>query len=243
VLGDGSELSSVARLAGLDPDEAGVLADELARVDILSTGRPLSFVHPLVRTSVDSEIARAERSRLHAQAAEQLRESGAPTDRIATHLLVCEPRGDPGRVAVLRDAATAARRRGAVDVSATFLRRALAEASGSELGPRIAIELGSTELEAGNVQQAVEDVSTVLRSDVDPLQRAQAAGVLAAALAFTDRPAVAVGAITDALTELPATQRELGIRLQAMRRSRSSTWKHGEICVMRLVRSRRMRMR
>ena len=45
-------LLEVARLAGLDELEAAAAADLLATAGILEPGRPLMFVHPIVRNGL-----------------------------------------------------------------------------------------------------------------------------------------------------------------------------------------------
>src|SRR5215207_5069502 len=54
-------LLQVARLAGLDELEAAAAADLLATAGILEPGRPLTFVHPIVRDGIYSELSSAER--------------------------------------------------------------------------------------------------------------------------------------------------------------------------------------
>ena len=49
VLGSGAELRHAAALAGLDESTAAAALDGLVAVDILAAGRPLEFVHPLLR--------------------------------------------------------------------------------------------------------------------------------------------------------------------------------------------------
>ena len=92
VLGDPAEPTLAAQLAGLDRDAASRAADALAEAVIFEPGRRLEFVHPLVRSSVYSELASQERARHHERVAQLLAGAGAATDRIAVHLLA-----DPSR--------------------------------------------------------------------------------------------------------------------------------------------------
>lgn len=217
VLGDGTELSLAARLAGLGEPEASGVADALAAVGILDRGRPLAFVHPLVRASVSSELSEAKRGEGHARAAELLVEAGAPPDRIAVHLLACEPRGDPRVAATLREAARGARARGASEVAANYLRRALRERIAPEEAMAITFELGSAELQLGELERAARLLRDAAANLPDARGRALAAGELATALAFAGRPEEAVRALNDALAGLPDNERELGLLLQGVR--------------------------
>ena len=91
VAGDPCELPLAAAIAGLPEDVASRAADALAEAFILDPGRPLNFVHPLVRSSVYADMGAAERHELHRQAASSLTSMGAPVERIALHLLASEP--------------------------------------------------------------------------------------------------------------------------------------------------------
>jgi len=81
-----SDLLQAARLAGLDELEAAEAADLLA-TGILEPGRPLTFVHPIVRNGAYSELSSAERARGHRHAAELLAEQASESPRVAEHLL------------------------------------------------------------------------------------------------------------------------------------------------------------
>ena len=83
-----SDLANAARLAGLDELEAADAADLLATAGILEPGRPLTFVHPLVRSGIYSELSSAERAQGHRRAAQLLAEQAGTDPRVAEHLLV-----------------------------------------------------------------------------------------------------------------------------------------------------------
>ena len=93
VLGE-ADLRLAAGLAGVDPGAATTAADELAAAGILDAGRPLRFVHPIVRAAVDADLSPGERAGLHAAAARRLADEGASAHRIAAHLLATDPAGD-----------------------------------------------------------------------------------------------------------------------------------------------------
>ena len=77
VLGTDAELRSAAALAGLGETEAAVAADALAAQGVLADGRPLEFVHPLVRAAVAEQIPAAQRRLAPARAARLLDAAGA----------------------------------------------------------------------------------------------------------------------------------------------------------------------
>ena len=118
---------SRAQLAGLDETTALLASDRLVGAWILAPGRPLGFAHALVRSSVEAELTASERSTEHERAAGLLAQAGAGEDRVALHLLACDPRGDPDVVETLRGAAGEASARGAPDAAVAFLRRAVQE--------------------------------------------------------------------------------------------------------------------
>jgi DNA-binding CsgD family transcriptional regulator len=217
VLGDPTEPPLAARLAGLDGDAASRAADALAEAVIFEPGRQLAFVHPLVRSSVYSELSAQERGQHHERAAQLLTGAGAATDRIAVHLLVTKPRGDAETVSTLRQAAKSASNRGAPDVAITYLRRALAEPSSPELEPVLVHELGKAALSAGELEIAIERLRQATQDLADGRLRAEAADALGSALFLAHRPEEAMTDLTVVINELPGSDREQGLRLQATR--------------------------
>ena len=87
VLGSDAHLRHVASLAGLNVDEAGGVADQLLRSDILGPDRPLAFVHPLVVAAVYGSMLPGERSTMHRAAMRLLVAEAAPVERIAPHAM------------------------------------------------------------------------------------------------------------------------------------------------------------
>src|SRR4051812_21477038 len=153
----------------------------------------------------------------HGRAAAVQLAAGAEPDRVAVHLLASGPRADPETVDVLRLAARSARQRGAADVAATYLRRALAEPPDATLAAELTLELGSSALAAGDIDTAVENLSGAGSMPVSVTVRAAAAAELGTALTLTDRPADAMRALTEAIQALPESERELGLFLQGTR--------------------------
>jgi hypothetical protein len=121
----------------------------LAAAGILEPGRPLTFVHPIVRNGIYSELSNAERARGHRRAAELLVEHAGESARIAEHLLVSEPAADGWVVERLVEAARAGERSGAPESAAVFLLRALAEPPPPGERSGLLLELGTAEAPPG----------------------------------------------------------------------------------------------
>jgi DNA-binding CsgD family transcriptional regulator len=153
VLGE-ADLRLAAGLAGVDPGAAATAADELAAAGILEQGRPLRFVHPIVRAAVEADLPPGERAGLHAAAARRLADEGASPHRIAAHLLATDPAGDDRVADSLLLAARTAIANGAPDSAVAYLRRALAEPPSVRLRPDVLLELGFAESYAGDPQAA-----------------------------------------------------------------------------------------
>ena len=153
VLGE-ADLRLAAGLAGVDPPAAATAADELAAAGILEEGRPLRFVHPIVRAAVEADLSPGERAGLHAAAAGCLANEGASAHRIAAHLLATDPAGDDRVAGSLLSAARTATANGAPDSAVAYLRRALAEPPSGRLRPDVLLELGFAESYAADPQAA-----------------------------------------------------------------------------------------
>jgi predicted ATPase len=95
VLGDGVESGLAASAAGLGEGSALVAADRLAAAGILAHERRLRFVHPIVRAAIYQRLLPGDRAARHAHAAAHLARAGAPAERVAAHLLLTAPAGDP----------------------------------------------------------------------------------------------------------------------------------------------------
>jgi DNA-binding CsgD family transcriptional regulator len=151
VLGE-ADLRVAADLAGLAPGDTATAADELAAAGILEEGRPLRFVHPIVRTAVEADLPPGGRAGLHAAAARRLASEGASAYRVAAHLLAADPAADDWVVDSLMSAARAAIASGAPGSAVAYLRRALAEPPSGRLRPGVLLELGFAESYAADPQ-------------------------------------------------------------------------------------------
>jgi DNA-binding CsgD family transcriptional regulator len=145
VLSDGSVLRHAARLAQLEVPEAEAAADQLAEAGILMPGEPLRFAHPLIATTVHSDLPAFGRARAHRAAAALLAQDGAPIPEVAAHLLLSTPGGDPWVAATLREAASRALAQGDSRAAARLLARALAEPPPISERPGVLLELAAAE--------------------------------------------------------------------------------------------------
>ncbi len=169
VLGVDAEPRHVAKLTDLTVEDTLEAVAVLVGADILRDGRPLDFIHPVVRTAVYDELRPGVRSGLHRRAAETLEQGGAPADRVALQAFVTEPSGDDGTVDRLRAGAAAALAAGAPDAAGRLLRRALGEPPQASRRARVALELGQALLGVDYVA-AGEGFEAASHSDV-PAER------------------------------------------------------------------------
>jgi DNA-binding CsgD family transcriptional regulator len=215
VLGDGAGLPAVATVAQTDEQRVAMAARALAGAEILRAEAPLGFVHPLVRDAVYHDLSAAERELLHERAARALADLGAAPELVAAQLLAAPCRAEPWAVTLLRDAAQAARRRGATESAVLFLRRALQEPPPAEQREELLLELGLVE---GSVDPpaAVAHISQVHDRLVDPQARAQAAAMLGRMLLFTGPAQAAATVVQGALADLPAERTGTRQALEAL---------------------------
>jgi len=202
VLGTRTTLRHAAALAELDQAIAGDVADALADAAILDPGRPLDFAHPVLRATVDAQLAPARRSERHRRAAELLDADGADADAIAPHLLATEPAGDRWTVARLRAAADGALDRGAPEQACACLARAVAEPPATAERATVLCELGAAEVRAGR-PEAIEHLRAGLEGTPDDGTRLDAVHALALAL-------TSAGRVPEASELLSPVIRELG---------------------------------
>ncbi|MCV7073943.1 hypothetical protein H7H73_30300 [Mycobacterium rufum] len=217
VLGERARLSTCARLAGLHPKRVAELGVALVNAEILISGEPMRFVHPLLRTAIYEDLDHAERAEMHAQAARVLAEQHCERGVIAAHLLATTPAGDSRVVAMLREAARTALLGGAPDTAAALLRRALDEPPNGTQRPEIVFELGTAEYEIGDAA-ATSHLREAIDTTTDPHTRARAV----MALAWTNHPdarsqRVQLPLYERAAEEIGAHDRELQLQLEGAR--------------------------
>ena len=216
VLGDGVVLAEAAALAKLDRTEAVEAAGKLGVAGLLVDGRPLRFVHPLLRGAVTAGMTASERDDGHRRAAELLAAGGAPVEHQAIHLCVVEPTGSGQLVATLRLAAHRARDRGAPEPAVELLERALAEPPRDDLRHEILLELGYAEHAAGRDGRACEHAAQAYDLAHDPVARARALELWGPAAAL-DLASIAARAplLKRVIAELSDVDRELALGLKA----------------------------
>lgn len=133
VLSDDATVHRAAVLAGLDRDLAPAATDALRAGELLRSGEPLAFVHPLLHSAIYEEIPEAQRADMHGRAARLLNDGGAPIETVGAHLLSAAPAGDARAVDQLRRSAARSISQGATDSAVGYLMRALDEPPSPEL--------------------------------------------------------------------------------------------------------------
>ncbi len=212
-LGERAGIARAAELAGVDADEGRRLARGLVEAEILEGVEPLRFVHPLVQDAIYEEIPASDRAALHAGAAKVLARASADPESIAAHLLASDPAGDAGAVSALRAAAATALSRGAPDVAARYLRRALAEPPRE--ADRVAVigELGVAASQDGD-PEGLDHLRVAAAEATQEPQRADFAFRLANALVPRGEVVEAAAALEAALAALPDSDDERLLSLE-----------------------------
>ena len=213
ILGDGAEPGHVAALSGLDPGAANAVLEALTRVEVLARADPPTFAHPMVRAAIAAEVDATDRGRLHLQAARLLARDGAPPERLAVHLTETPPAGDPWVVATLQAAAEEAIARGAPDLAARFLRRALDEPPEPAHTAAVLLATGRAEARAGD-PRAIAHLQRAIESAPDVTTHAHAALMLVQLLGPAGRLKPGIDLALEALGRLD-TDSELWRRLEA----------------------------
>jgi DNA-binding NarL/FixJ family response regulator len=213
VLEPNAEVRLVASLAGLPTSVVAKAAEQLVATRLLVDARPLTYVHPLVRAAILSDLSAPQRAMLHARSARLLAESDAPLDAVAAHLLLAEPDDDEWASAQVGAAAAAALDRAAPDAAVRYLRRALREPPPKEERLMASRELGVALLRA-NDAEGIEVLRTVRSALEDPAERAEIAIELALSFSLRMRGEEAVSMLEESLAEIPDRRSGLGVRLR-----------------------------
>ena len=208
------DLPQAARLAGLEELEAAEAAELLATAGILEPARPLTFIHPIVRSGIYSELSTAERAQGHRRAAQLLAEQPDADERVANHLLATDPAGDDWVVERLVEAACAAGKQGALESEAVFLRRVLAEPPSPDDQSGLLLDLGMAEASLGHADWH-EHLQRAVDTAPNAAAAAEAAIVLAHALSGAQRFGEAVEVLDRAGAALDARHSELALALEA----------------------------
>lgn len=215
VIGDGTELRLIAKLADLGVDRAAEVADALQSADLIAPERPPRFAHPLLRAAVYERLPAGARQMLHRRAAGIVGSLGGEPEAVAAHLLRCEAGGSLETIEWLRAAAPLAQRRGAPEAAISYLRRALAEEAEGGTRSSVLAELGAAEVAIGD-PAAVAHLREALARTTDPHSRSAILIHLAAgAMAQSDERACR-NLLNDAMEELKVCDPDRFTRLECL---------------------------
>jgi len=196
-------LALAAALAELEPPRARTAADELARVDLLRSGDPVGFTHPLLRAAVYGGLPEHLRGATHKRAALLLAVAGAADEQVCAHLLEASPAGDPDVVERLRATARRALGQAAPSSAVDYLGRALREPPAEPLRPMVLAELGHAEATAGR-REAIDHLEAAIALVDDVAARARLLLGFGRALHHSGRLSDACAAFRQGSEELDA---------------------------------------
>ena len=219
-LGDQSDPALIARLAGLDDIGLNSALRALYQLGLVGDERSTSFVHRVVQDAVESSLTVTQREELHSSAAALLYEGGRPAEQVAAQLLAITGSGPSWSTPVLRSAAATALRRGAPEIAARYLRRALLDSSAqNEDRARLLIDLATAErtFDPGASERHIAQAVPMF-----PEARDRAAAVQRMPAALFARPSSSmvqlVRRISEELgdpAELDGPTRDMALRLEA----------------------------
>jgi DNA-binding CsgD family transcriptional regulator len=215
VLGPAATTARVGRLAGTDPAAGLACVDALMTERLVEGQDALTFVHPLVRSAVQEDMAAPVRQHLHEQAARLLSAERQPLQDVAIHLLESGPGLGPWAVRILREAAADARRSGAPGAAVRYLERVLTDVPDPETRADVLQELGVIEV-AHAPDLAVGHLTEALAAAVAGERRAAIAVPLGHALAQAGRFAQSVRVLTQGIAELGGSAPRLRAELQVV---------------------------
>ena len=200
VLGTSASTARAVRLADLDPRTGADAVAVLMAEQLVEGERSLRFLHPLVRSAVYEDLASPVRQQWHKRAALLLVAEGASSAEVTVHLLAAAAEGDPWVADRLRQAAADARGRGAPEVAAHCLERALSEPPPAGTRADLLYELGTSQT-FHTPATAAEHLSEALSQATGWPRRGEIALALGEALALCGRFAEAVAVVREALRE------------------------------------------
>jgi DNA-binding CsgD family transcriptional regulator len=213
VLGTAATTARAGRLVGLDPDASADAVAALMAEHLVEGQHALQFVHPLVRSVVYEDIAPPVRHRWHYRAARMLDDDGAVPEEVTVHLLASDPSGNPWVVRKLRSAAEDARARGAADVAALCLERALAEPPSADERADVLLELGTAEIRQ-DLAKARAHLADALAATTGS-RRTEVSLALGEAIALSGSMTEAVRVLQSAIAEQPDQGGDADDALQA----------------------------
>ncbi|MFF8788746.1 AAA family ATPase [Streptomyces sp. NPDC015125] len=173
VVGDDTNPELLSRLADLDTAGRDHALRQLADLGLTTGMQCPRFVHSLVRESVVEGIPLKERTAMHELAAELLHRAGRPPEQVARHLMALTAPTFPWATQVLRSAAFTAQRRGAPEIAARYLRRALLDSLPDSDRADLLVDLATSERSFAPYASVRHIAQAALLCD-GPRQRAQA---------------------------------------------------------------------
>lgn len=213
VVGDIGGLTELAAITDMSRAQADDAAARLVELDLLASAEAPEMAHPLVGAAVRAEVGAARREQLAHRAAERLLAAGR-LEEAAARLVDLPPRGDSAVAERLAEAADLAAARGAPEVAATLLRRAVAEPPAAAARPATQATLGRVLLTRGD-----PDAVAVLRQALAGTPPGAEAGTLAASLAlalnYARRTDEAAAVLDDARADLGPQDAALDEELEA----------------------------
>jgi DNA-binding CsgD family transcriptional regulator len=210
VLDGDAQLRRASQLAELDHAAAESAADELIMARILAPGRPLRFLHPILRAAVDANIPPSRRAAADRRAAELLAGEEGGADRAAVHLIASEPAADPWVAEQLVGAGERALARGAPDAAIPLLERARREPGES---PGLLLALGRANRMVGRHDRAAGLLEGVVDALPDGEDRDVIMRELATSLTLAGNAPEAVRVLDDEIAAVPEQERERRARL------------------------------
>jgi DNA-binding CsgD family transcriptional regulator/tetratricopeptide (TPR) repeat protein len=212
VLGPVATTARVGQLADSAPAASLACVEALMAERLVEGQDVLTFVHPLVRSAVQQDMAAPVRQHLHEQAARLLSAQRQPLQAVAVHLLESGPGLGAWAVGVLREAAADAQGSGAPGVARRYLERALTEVSDAGARADLLQALGGIEV-AHAPDLAVGHLTEAMATAAGE-RRAAIALPLGHALAQAGRFAQAVDVLTQGITQLGESGPQLRAELQ-----------------------------
>ncbi len=216
IFGGTATIGQAAHVAGISTREAAELCDLLVQVGVLSPGRPLAFLHPVIGEAIRGDTPHGERVRLHRRAAELMAASGAGPDQVAVHLALTDEARDPWVVEALWAAGKLARDRGAPEVAGRWLSRAVGEGV-TPVPAALLRDLGKAEWLAGDAAMALDRLRAAA-SVTDDLTDRVATAILTARVQASVADFVGAATTVDAVLvdrDLLETSTELRLEAEA----------------------------
>lgn len=215
VLGERARPGRVALLNDVPAARVAEIVEQLRGRGILDGGDVPRFTHPVIRAAVEASLSAGQVDAWHRSAARLLDREGAGADHVAGHLLSCLPEDDPWVVECLREFAATAMRRGAPDLAARALTRALEEPPPTDTRIEVLCELAAAEDATGEADEALAHFAEASKRAANPGRRAEIAIARAQILASTNRFSEAVAVLDGELERIGDSDPLLQQRIDA----------------------------